>query len=305
MIDLTPQLLNPDPYLKPSVKMSPFNGSISSYQIGKDYLAKQSKLGNLLLNRDGHFSFTKGGRQAIQLVLEKIVDKGDFLISIITPSGSTYVSGCVTNEISKVCQYEIGYSDDADAYFFIHEFGRCAEIPQKVLLSGKYIIEDCAYALVHPEYNAKYGKAGDFVIFSFPKAFNMQYGGALFSKYQFPCFGDEYIKNLFFEEFKDLYLKNKYRLENYRSLQREIKQAGLKEYLPATRYSVPHAIYVEIPPYADLETIKIHMNNVGVESSVFYGNPAYFLPCHHNLTKLDMKYMIRHLKYIIDETRRK
>ena len=47
----------------------------------------------------------------------------------------------------------------------------------------------------------------------------------------------------------------------------------------------------------DYPTLKELMQRNGVESSVFYGKNAFFVPVHQNLTKEDLDYMIKLLNY--------
>jgi len=37
------------------------------------------------------------------------------------------------------------------------------------------------------------------------------------------------------------------------------------------------------------------MNEIGVESSIFYGSSAYFIPCHQNLNAWEIEYMFYHM----------
>src|SRR5690606_20575129 len=92
-----------------------------------------------------------------------------------TTSGSSYVSRCVTEEIERVCRWTRRMGPAVRAAFVIHEFGWPAVLPDDVRAARLPVIEDCAYALG----SAGVGRLGDFTIYSFSKAFPLQFGGLL------------------------------------------------------------------------------------------------------------------------------
>jgi hypothetical protein len=297
------ELLYPDPYLTPIIHMSPFSGKLDSVipacALDEHELLKE--ISNELLGKELYGLVTVNGREAIALALENIVTGPEFLISIITPSNSGYVSSCVTNEINKRCSYAYGYSEKVDAYFLIHEFGQRLQPPQAVIDSGKPIIEDCAYALVHPSLGGTYGSIGDYIIYSLPKAFEMQYGGLLFSKdvriQNAPrkTSPNPYVIGKLHHYFLDLRILNAQRFEVYRRMQAMARAYGCKEAWEYNGAGLPHAFMVQMPKEIDVNKIKTHMNKYGIESSVFYGGGAYFLPCHQNLNEWEIEYMFCHI----------
>ena len=49
----------------------------------------------------------------------------------------------------------------------------------------------------------------------------------------------------------------------------------------------------------NLNDMKNFINSNGIESSVFYGENAYFVPCHQNLKKQDIEYIFEAIKYFL------
>ncbi len=299
------QILHSDPYLTPIIHMSPFSGKLDTDFSQFDLTEKEilNLASNVLFGHPQNGVITDNGREAIKLALESIVNKSNFLISILTPSNSGYVSSCVTDEISNHCSYTFGESSNADAYFLIHEFGRPIKPSEHVLRSGKPIIEDCAYFCVTSEFSGGYGNEGHYIVYSLPKAFEMQYGGILFSR-------DKAILDLHRQSEPHPYLLsrlkhnilklpqlNARRLDVYKFMQNLALHYGFEEVYRYDGRGIPHAFMVKTNDFIDVAKVKAYMNARGVESSVFYGGQAYFLPCHQGMTKVEVEYIFYHLSH--------
>jgi hypothetical protein len=303
-------LLEPDQYLQPTIHMSPFTGKMASFlnkKVNKNDFIEELSLELFGEVRQGEL--TVNGREAILIALRLLELKKESVISIITSSNCGYVSSCVTTEISKICNYIIGYTDTADVYFLIHEFGRVAVLPKEVTQSGKPIIEDCAYGLVSMSYSSLYGSIGDYIIYSLPKAFSIQFGGAIFTKKKFKNNivsnlmekDSDYIICLLNESLPYLINMNERRVELYRKMKSLAKSYGFFEVLSPSEYDVPHAFLVGISDLINQEKIKKHLNSKGIESSVFYGGGGYFIPCHYKLNEWELEYMFYHLNSAINK----
>lgn len=302
------ELLNPDKYLIPSIHLSPFNGQISycNNTTKIDISTLMDKASESLFNEKKWGTITKSGRHAISLALEAADVKKNDLLSIITTSNCGYVSACVTEQISKHCQYQFGYNQNADIFFLIHEFGRQAKLPAEMKKKSSIVIEDCAYALTHKNFKNGFGSNSDYQIFSLTKAFNMQYGGLIFGpKDQINKIGKEYTS-----PYLEFYLEknmsvlerlNKKRLAIYKKMQSVSKSYGFEEILKATSHEVPSAFLIKIEPDVNHNFIKSYMNSHGIESSVFYGGAGYFLPCHQNLTPWHIDYIFYHMQIALKQ----
>lgn len=309
-INIPENILYPDKYLIPSIRMSPFLGKIDmrglSSNLNENAITK--KMSEALHRENLYGLITESGREAISLALNAVIKNKNFKVSIITPSNSGYVSSCVTSEIEKYCSYVVGENLSADIFFYIHEFGRCLQPTKDVINTGKPVIEDCAYGLVDKKFNGNYGNFGDYVVYSLPKAFDIQYGGVLFAKTDkftkqrrkndpHPYLLEKLESNLNYLE--KINLK---RLKNYMSMQVICKQFGLEEIHAYDGRGIPHAFIVKIKSKNDQNKIKNYMNKYGIESSVFYGNNAYFVPCHQNLSQSEIEYIFYHLNRSFDES---
>ena len=49
------------------------------------------------------------------------------------------------------------------------------------------------------------------------------------------------------------------------------------------------------------DKLKIFMQSNGVESSIFYGEDAFFIPVHQNLKDLDLDYFVTLIEYFVKE----
>ena len=270
--DMPFALLETDPFLRPIIHMSPFtgkmDGSIKKYH--EDSSGLICDFSNIVVGKNLSGVITANGREAISAAMLSLGVTSDCLISILAPSNCGYVSGCVTTEISKFCKYIYGFSEKADAYFVIHEFGRRMSLPEIVINSSKPIIEDCAYALVHQSFGGEYGKVGDYIIYSLGNLYQLT------------------------RHLKDLNVR---RLEIYRRMQDAALFYGFEEAFVYDGKGLPHAFLVKLVEGIDVEQVKTYMNQKGVESSIFYGGGAYFLPCHYNLNDWEINYIFYHLNY--------
>ena len=86
------------------------------------------------------------GRDAIEMSLRHLNLSTEDEIQILTTSGNSYISGCVTSSIEKFCRWSRTRSTQTKALFLIHEFGFPLEADQ-IQSDELPVIEDCAYAM--------------------------------------------------------------------------------------------------------------------------------------------------------------
>lgn len=310
---LPKELLMPDIALRPVIRMSPFSGKFDFHV--KDHVLPETELVSRIstqlfgLPKEGRL--TKNAIHALSLALQSVIRSKEFVVSIITPSGSGYVNSSVTEEVDKYCKWVFGYDPRADVYLLIHEFGRKGVLPEQAIQSRKPVIENCAYALVDPSFSSHYPVQGHYIVFSLSNAFPLQYGGLLFvngvplkenlsSKYIFSDKGKHYLQQTLVAYFLDLHHANRARLRTYHLMQQICKDYGFDEAYPAKEGELPHAFLVEISPELDASSIKTHMNLAGIESGIFEGGNAYFLPCHQNMNMAEVEYIFHHLSEAIN-----
>jgi dTDP-4-amino-4,6-dideoxygalactose transaminase len=293
-------VLNPDPYLMPSYRISPFTTSSieTNHQLpDDDYI-------------DSYFSerfsgkqylYTINGREAINIALSYFNLQKEDVVTILTTTGNFYISQCVTNEISKFCNWSRQIEQETKIILVNHEFGfPYNEIGQLRKLKIP-IIEDCAHSFFSKGINNDIGNVGDFVIYSFPKMFPLQIGGLLVANYDFVLpksgllenMGMRYIKNVLSWHIKDLDEIIKRRLANYSFLAREFAELGFAERFNLTDGVVPGVFMFRTDDQKnELPELKKHFYTHGIQCSVFYGENTFFVPVHQNLSTVDCQYII-------------
>ncbi|MET3112920.1 hypothetical protein AAKU52_000639 [Pedobacter sp. CG_S7] len=291
-------IINPDPYLKPCYKLSPFcntdikeNNEFPSSSCASDYFKNKHK--------DLQFLYTTNGRAALNMALQSLNLNPNDIVSILTTSQNFYISGCVTREIEKFCKWDREVTSSTKVIFVNHEFGFPFGGMEELRNFNIPIIEDCAYSFSSQSKNSIVGHVGDFVIYSFPKFFPIQIGGMLAFRNNLELYKELpsedllYINNVispylsFVDQFSDL------RRANYNYLEKEFKKYGLlTRFGELAKGVVPGVFMFKVPDHIDTGDLKNFFYANGVESSVFYGESSFFIPCHHRLSKVDLDYFI-------------
>lgn len=291
-------VLNPDQYLIPNYLISPFtnndlikNTNIVKSQICKKYLDKRFS--------SKKYIYTNSGREAINIALNHFNLKPKDYVTIFTTSQNKYISSCVTNEIEKFCKWSRKIEKNTKIIFINHEFGYPYKEIKKIKKYNIPIIEDYAHSFFLKE-NSKI--ESDFAIYSLPKMFPIQIGGLLVSNQNLKIKSKvnkqtkKYIESVLS---KNLIIKNeiiKKRLENFKYLKSKLTKIGMKPFFPEIKNIVPGVFMFQILPKINLNEFKEYMNSHGIQSSVFYGKNAYFIPIHQNLSTMDLNYFYEVIK---------
>ena len=126
---------------------------------------------------------TPNGTTAISVILNSLDLNPDDEVYIATSFDKPNVSSCVTCTIFNFCRPSRALTDKTKAIFVIHEFGvphpwidDLATIAKQKCIP---LIEDCAHTLDSRRNGKMVGSIGDYVIYSLPKIFPVQYGGLL------------------------------------------------------------------------------------------------------------------------------
>lgn len=246
-------------------------------------------------------------RSAIHAALSHYNLQPDDVVSIFTTSGNTYISGCVTKTIEKTCKWSMKIEDSTKLIFVNHEFGYPYQNIDELEKYRLPIIEDAAHAFFTKDENI--GKVGDFVVYSLPKAFPMQLGGVLASPKGFDCnIGESvskrmenYIEVNYSNASKKLLNTVQKRIDNYLYLKEKLEPLGITPYFSESKISVitivPSVFLFKWYDFIDYPKLKIFMQSNGVESSVFYGKNAFYIPCHDCLSQKELDYMIALLEW--------
>ena len=165
------------------------------------------------------------------------------------------------------------------------------------------IIEDCAHSFFTQ--NNDIGTIGDYVIYSLPKAFPIQLGGILKVKQDIalPCNSEleKYIcghLNNYIPLIDSIRAK---RIDNFHFLTKELAPLGIIPYFNTNiQNDIPGTFLFKWHKNINYDQLKVFMQTNGVESSVFYGENAFFIPIHQGLDINEMSYMCELLKYFYD-----
>ena len=300
-------VLNPDPYLLPCYRISPFqtkdisaNNCIPESDSIDDYFKERFK--------ERQYHYVTDGRKAINIALQQYSLQQDDVVTIFTSSGNFYISSCVTGEIEKFCKWSRQVEKNTKLLFVNHEFGYPYKKISELKKYNLPIIEDCCHSFFSTDEENTIGNTGDFAIYSFPKMFPLQLGGLLTVKESSPYGTVEklphqklrYIKNVlsYYISRKDNIITK--RIENYNYLKSRLHQKTFNERFQLEAGVVPGVFMFTIKDEAvDLPLLKNYLYAQGIQCSVFYGERSFFIPVHQNLGTPDLDYFIEAISSFI------
>ena len=301
-------VINPEKYSTPTYRIGTFQTS----DIGKVKKSNKVNLGAKLFFEDrflkSQILYTEDGRTGIYLALLDLSLKLEDEVVILTSSGNNYIPKCVTDTIEKVCKWSMKITKKTKAILVNHEFG----IPYNDLEDlKKYnlpIIEDCCTTFFTFFLNQKLGKVGKYVVFSFPKFSPIQIGGLLVSKeliknavYELNKDKYSYIMNVLSENIHNTEINIKKQLSNYNYLCKIFAKIDLHPRFQNDKFTVPSVFMFKVPnPKINLEKLKRFVNLNGIQSSIFYGERCFFIPCHYRLSYIDCDYFFQVVNYFLN-----
>ncbi len=292
-------VVNPDPFLLPAYRISPFktehvaiNAALPKDDFAIGYFDEKFGTGN--------WQFTLNGREAIRLALESYSLHKSDLVTILTTSENFYISSCVTKEIENVCRWNREILPETKIIFVNHEFGYPHPQMDKIIATGLPVIEDCCTTFFSQDTVGSIGKYGDFSVYSFPKFFPLQLGGLLVSnsvrKANSGLLSNketQYIQNAVSHYLRTATASLQKRKENLEYAFSHFSKLGFTHRFENNKNYVPSALVLNNNSIIkDLNALKIFLANNGIQSSVFYGEDAFFLPNHQNLTYEDLDYFM-------------
>lgn len=291
------ELLFPPDHLKPKLHMSPFDTGfleVNRRIVDDESSSDEPEWAPLFGAPGDAYLPTSSGRAAIAAALDELALAPDDEVLILTTSGSSYVSRCVTEEIERACRWTRRLGSRTRAVFVIHEFGWPVRLPDEVRASGLPVIEDCAYALG----TAGAGDLGDYVVYSFSKAFPVQFGGMLRARRPFSrarsrltADGRIVLMRLLRRYLPGLEQDVGRRRELFARYEAFFAGLGLAPRFALAPGVAPHAFVLRLEPESLALRIKHWLDRAGVESSVHFGAGGYFLPNHQNLGEAGVDYI--------------
>ena len=289
-------VLNPDPYLLPAYRIGPFktkdihlNNQLPDSNSIDDYFANRFK--------ERSFEYVADGRKAINIALQQYHLQPEDVVTIFTSSGNFYISGCVTKEIKKFCQWSREITDQTKLIFVNHEFGYPYKQIEKLQQYNLPVIEDCCHSFFSTDDGHEIGVTGEFAIYSFPKMFPLQIGGLLTANRTFTSTTKldneklRYIKNVlshYVSEEKSIIEK---RIAHYNYLKSSLNKNVFKERFALNEGVVPGVFMFSVKDAGiHLSAFKQHLYAHGIQCSIFYGEASFFIPVHQQLTTTDLDY---------------
>lgn len=293
-------VINPDEFYSPSYRISPFRTNDVIKNIGLSYNS------NILKILDKRFEgrnwcFTKSGKEGIAIALKALnLNKND-CVTIITTSNNSYISRCVTNEIEKICNWSRTIKPNSSAIFVNHEFGYPVRDLHQLKKYNLPIIEDACHSYLSNTEKLDMGLVGDFIIYSLPKIYPIQFGGILSSKVNFNIssqveFGSSaemYLSSVISYYQNDLEKIKSARLKNYHGLVKRFEKLDCRPRFDLLKNDIPGAFLFSVPNGIDTDKMKEHGWKHGIECSVFYGERAFFIPVHQHLVEADLDYFYK------------
>jgi dTDP-4-amino-4,6-dideoxygalactose transaminase len=285
-------VLSPDKSLLPAYRISPFQTADIARNRALPFSATIDEYFQQRFS-GRHFIYCESGRYAIHLALATLKLGPQDVVTILTTTGNFYISGCVTREIEKFCRWSREIEPQTKALLVNHEFGFPYEELRALRRFNVPIIEDAAHAFASNNREQSAGQVGDFVVYSFPKFFPIQTGGLLVFNEDSPARevpGNQYVQKVLSAHIDNLSDAAKKRRENYHALTTRFQQLGCTPRFQLTENSVPGVFMFQTPAGVDLPALKTFVQEHGIESSVFYGEQAFFVPVHERLAPADLDY---------------
>jgi Predicted pyridoxal phosphate-dependent enzyme apparently involved in regulation of cell wall biogenesis len=279
--------------IEPNIRISPF--LYTDLDLAREDL-DQKESGKILEEHLGRsYSITASGRHALDLVLaDASLDRND-VVTILTTTGGSYVSGCVTHAIGRLCHWSMRIEATTKLIVVIHEWGIPYPKLDELLTTGIPIVEDCAYSFASLQNGQPVGRKGKYAIFSLPKFFPINFGGLACGIKRKADLSHEHrraILNVMGSQLPKSGAICESRIEAWRYLELRFREIGCVPALPLDQGTVPGVFMFK--PHEDVvpEKIKQAYQTHGIEASVFYPWHAVYVPCHQRLTRGAMDYMV-------------
>ena len=132
---------------------------------------------------------------------------------------------------------------------------------------------------------------GDYLVFSMSKFFPVQFGGLLLSKKKLQTKNNEFVRSLFFHYVTQEAEIFDARKRIYQQMLDCFSQVSIDPFFTFEDNECPGVFMFKIKEKLEfLERLKKDLHLRGIECSVFYGNPGFFIPCNQNLEYEDIIY---------------
>lgn len=295
--------LEPDQYSLPTYRI----GTFVTQSITRNTLLENSYSENAISYFNSRFGennwlLTKNGREGMALAMQDLALPKDSITTILTPSNNFYISGCVTSTIKNYTSWNREKSPQTAAYFVNHEFGYLYPHMEQLVAEGLPVVEDCCTTFFSQDEAQKIGLYGRYSVFSFPKFFSIQIGGLIVGEGvalnaelagKVSLTEEEkthVLKVVGFElSQKEELLRKRKEVFDYAT--KRFEELGFSLRFPNKEGVVPSVLLLDNNGIIkDLNSYRTLFDRHGIQNSVFYGEDAFFMPCHQYLSLIDIDY---------------
>lgn len=300
--------LDVGPAIPLEVRISPFSYSALDEVAASSGGIMPAEVEKALQDRvGGEFIFTENGRHALHLILVQLGLGPDDVVSIVTTSGSSYVSNCVTRTIERICLWSLRLEQNTRAILIIHEWGRACEAIETYRDLGVPLIEDCSYAFAtRCRRGELVGRRGDYALYSLPKMFAVNFGGLAVSRTgsrlqeTIPKMHRDYLLSTIAIELIHLEHLCARRLAVWSAFAKLFEAVGVTPFYGLAVGDVPPVfLFTADPACLPLEDIKARFQQSGIESGIFYGFDAVYVPAHHRVGEATREFIFMVYKDLI------
>lgn len=243
---------------------------------------------------------TASARSALDIALSTLDLAPSDSVAIFTTTDNFYISRCVTDTIARHCRWARQVVPGTKAILLNHEFGFTSDAIAKLAGHGLPLIEDCAYSYLSQTATDDIGVQAEFVICSLPKIYPVPFGGELHYAQSMAAKVEAVTPTTDFHTVLGPVIRKLQanrdaiaarRRENHDRLEELFLEQGVFARMQMRAGDVPGTFMFRLPESVDQDRFKVAMHANGIESSVFYGEHSYFIPCHQNLTMTDLNYI--------------
>ena len=302
--------VNPNAFILPSFRIPPFK----TEHIGINHQLPNDNFASIYFDQrfgKGNWKYSLNSREAIKISLEKYHLTENDLVTILTTSENFYISSCVTLEIEAVCKWNREVLPETKLVFVNHEFGYPHPDMERLASMGMPIIEDCCTTFFSQDEDENIGKYGDFSVYSLPKFFPIQIGGIIVSNLKNPFEPTTVItekETQYIENVISFHLRKESELlaqrkHNFEYASKKMSSLGFSERFLKNKKIVPSVLLLNNHGIIkDLNALKIFLSDNGIQSSVFYGEDAFFIPNHQSLKTIEIDFLFEVLSYYIQNS---
>jgi hypothetical protein len=284
--------------VKAFVSVSPF--SYAALDTAPDGPDAQTVEGLLAAHFGRTYALVNSGRHALDLILADLALAPDDVVTIVTTSGSGYVSSCVTSTIERHCRWSMRRESGTAAVIAIHEWGRACERIADYLDTGVPVIEDCAYAFATRYANGDpVGRRGDYALFSLTKMFSVNFGGAVIlpegraCSFAMPVADRAFLLSAIGPELVELEGVLQTRRDVWGDLAARFAAIGIEPFFASVAGEQPSVfMFAHDPATVSLSDLRQRFDAHGIEASVFYGSDAFYVPAHHRIGRRTRELMV-------------